>query len=275
MAMEITFLGTNTLLFRKNSSTLLVDPHFTRPSLLQLMGKIHPDQKKIAESLAQLGIERLDGVLLTHTHYDHALDAAEVISQAGGVLYGSGSALNLLKGAGLGTDCGVEVVPGQRYAIGAFRVCFHPACHLPFPVPVSWLVNMDGNIAMPIHPPAWFWRYRRGQVYAIQVDRTLIFGSAGFTAGAYRDLAIDTTILGVGGMDIQPNAYLERFYEQAVLLPGAKRVFITHWDNFFGPFARHSQPLLFARRGLSRVSALGTRYGQDIHQLEYGTPIRL
>jgi len=106
-----------------------------------MMGKIRPDQKLITKGLAQLGIEHLDGVLLTHTHYDHALDAAEVISQAGSALYGSGSALNLLKGAGLGTDCGVEVVPGQTYAIGVFRVCFHPARHLPFPLPVSRLCS--------------------------------------------------------------------------------------------------------------------------------------
>ncbi len=79
MAMEITILGANTLPLRKSSSALLVDPHFTRPNVLKLVAKIHPDRQIIAEGLARSGISRLDGVLLTHTHYDHALDAAEVI----------------------------------------------------------------------------------------------------------------------------------------------------------------------------------------------------
>jgi L-ascorbate metabolism protein UlaG (beta-lactamase superfamily) len=98
--MKITYLGTNTLLFNEDQTSLLIDPHFTRPRKLNLLSKIRPEPEIIAENLARFEIRKLEGVLLTHTHYDHALDAVEVIRQAGGVLYGSASAVHLARGAG-------------------------------------------------------------------------------------------------------------------------------------------------------------------------------
>lgn len=265
----MTYLGTNTLLFRKGSSSLLVDPHFTRPGVLRLLGRIRPDPETIAEGLLKVGINRLDGVLLTHTHYDHALDAAEVTRQTGGRVYGSASALNLVRGAALDETYGVRVIPGHVYKIGEFRVSFHPSRHMTFPAPLDWLMRPKGKITHPIRPPTWFWNYQCGAVYAIQVDHTLIFGSAGFETGAYWGFEIDTVILGIGGLDMKPQSYLQQFYQEAVLLPGAKQVFLSHWDNFFGPIVGDAHPHILARRSWDRVTALGAQHGHIIRQLEY------
>lgn len=268
--MKITFLGTNTLLFSKDQTTLLIDPHFTRPGLGHLLGKIRPDPENIAVNLARFGVRNVAGVLLTHTHYDHALDAVEVIRQAGGSLYGSASAVHLAQISDLDADALVQVTPSQAFYIGQFGVCFHPAKHVPFPPPLGWIMPVEGEITQALSPPAWFWNYQAGQTFAIQVEQTLVFGSAGFVTGAYQGLDIETVILGVGGLDLKSPRYIESLYRETVLAPGAKQVFLSHWDDFFRPVAQPLRQMRFSRRSLAQISALGAQYGQSVHQLEYG-----
>lgn len=269
--MNITYLGTNTLLFHQGDTSILVDPHFSRPGMLNLLGKIKPDPQIIAENLARFEIHRLDGILLTHTHYDHALDAAEVLRQTGGALFGSESAINLAQGAGLDEHACVQVTLQQVFAIGGLPIRFHPARHVEFPAPMRWLMPAERQISQPLHPPTWFWRYQAGHTLAIQVGRTLVFGSAGFIPGAYQDLEVETVILGIGGLDLKSPIYLHQFYRETVLGSGARQVFLSHWDNFFGPPGRTRRPMLLARRSIARIKALGIRYGQSVHQLEFGT----
>ena len=271
--MKITYLGTNTLLFSKGDSALLVDPHFTRPSTLRLLGKIRPDPQAISIHLTRAGIHDLDGILLTHTHYDHALDAAEVLRQTGGALYGSESALNLALGTDLDETSLVQVTPRQGYPIGAFQVSFHPSAHVSFPVPLGWLMPKSGQITQPLRPPARFWHYQCGKTFAIQVEHILIFGSAGFVDGAYQNLEIETVVLGIGGLDMKPKTYLHQLYREAVLRPGANQVLLSHWDNFFHPLDGTPRPMCFARRSIDRVRELGARYGQTIQLLEIGKPL--
>lgn len=268
--MKITYLGTNALLISKGDSAILVDSHFTRPGMLNLLGKIRPEPQVIAENLARFGIHRLDGILLTHTHYDHALDATEVIRQAGGVLYGSQSAVHLARGSGLDEHACVQVVPRQAYAIGGFKVRFHPAKHVPFPIPMRWLMPAEGEITQALSPPAYFWHYQAGPTLAIQVDRMLIFGSAGFVTRAYRDLNVETVILGIGGLDLKSPTYLHQLYREVVLAPGAKQVLLSHWDNFFRPLDNNLRVSLFARHSISQINALGHRCGHRVHKLELG-----
>jgi hypothetical protein len=273
--MQLTYLGTNALLFRKKGSSLLIDPHFTRPSLLSLFGKIQPDRQAIREALSIAEIKSLDGVLLTHTHYDHALDAVAVLHLAGGLLFGSESALNLARGSGMDEQQCVQVMPRQEYRVGAFRVSFHPSQHIPFPPPLGWLMPSSSEITKPLQPPAWFWRYQCGSTYAIQVDQILIFGSAGFAAGACQGLKVETVILGIGGLGLKSNSYLNQLYREAVLTPQAQQVFISHWDHFFCPLEGCLRSLLLARRTIERVMTLGARYGQAVHRLSFGQPMTI
>lgn len=268
--MELTYLGTNALLFKKGGSTLLVDPHFTRPGMLRLLGKIQPDASAVTTGLAGAGVKHLDGILLTHTHYDHALDTPEVLRQAGGVLYGSESALHLAQGAGLSEAHCVQVTPGEVYPIGAFNVSFHPSRHIAFPAPIGWLIPQTGAITRPLHLPAWFWEFQCGSVFAIRVDHTLIFGSAGFEPDAYQNMELNSVVLGIGGLDSMPEQYVSQLFREAVLLPGAKHVFLSHWDNFFRPLGTTLKAHILARRSIEMVRSLGVRYGQTVHLLAYG-----
>jgi len=273
--MHLTYQGTNTLVISKGLSTVIIDPHYTRPGLLSLMTKIQPNQEKINKGLISAEIGRLDAVLLTHTHYDHALDAPEVIRRKGGVLFGSESAVNLAKGAGLSSKQYQAIALGRSYTIGNFLVRFHSAKHIGFPPPLNWVMPEKREISGPLTPPAWFWAYQSGGVYAIQVDTVLIFGSAGFNPGAYNGLDIETVVLSIGGLETQPDAYLEKYYRETVLAVGAQRVLLSHWDNFFRSRDQKIRTLGFSTYNLNRLRNLGERHGQDVHLLSFDERISL
>jgi L-ascorbate metabolism protein UlaG (beta-lactamase superfamily) len=269
--MELTYLGTNTLLLTKSGSSLLIDPHFTRSSLLSLLGKIRPDPQAVKAGLAR--IEQLDAVLLTHTHYDHALDAMEVLHQTGGRLYASESGANLVRGFSLDETYYVPVSPKAVYSIGSFQVCFHLSQHITFPPPFGWLLPKSGQITQTMQPPVYFWEYRCGRVYAIQVDSLLVFGSAGFEPGAYQDVEVECVVMGIGGLDLMPMDYLDRLYQETVLLTGVKQVYLSHWDNFFRPLCQDARPHVLARHSIDRLKRLGARYGQTVSKLNIGETI--
>lgn len=273
--MRLTFLGTNTLFLQKGPSTLLVDPHFSRPGLLALLRNIKPDRARISSALKTFGIHPLDGVLLTHTHYDHALDAVDTIREAGGVLCGSHSAVNLARGAGLPADQYEGVSPGDAVSLGGFQIRFHPAQHIRFPPPAAWIMPDKGAIPEGMALPVMFWRYACGEVLAIQVDHVLIFGSAACQPGAYAGLDVDTVILGIGGLALKSRAYLDRLYHETVLAAGASRILLSHWDNFFKPTIEGLRPLWLAKQAVQNIKNLAERYGQEADVLPFGQPIDL
>jgi L-ascorbate metabolism protein UlaG (beta-lactamase superfamily) len=268
--MYLTFQGTNTLLLTKGASSLFIDPHFSRPGLFQLLWKIKPDKAKIRSGLKKLNVSTLDGILLTHTHYDHAMDAVEVAHQTGGVIYGSKSAVNLAKGAGLSQDKFRVVTPMERINIEAFPVTWLDACHISFPPPLGWLMPDKGRINQPLTPPLHFWRYQSGSIYAILIDNLLVLGSAGLMRNAYPKVDVKTVALSVGGLETKPLRYLERLYRQAVLQTGAQQVMLSHWDNFFRPISRDVQTLGLGKITIQRIKRLGKLHGQEVKVLVPG-----
>jgi L-ascorbate metabolism protein UlaG (beta-lactamase superfamily) len=272
---RLTYFGTNTLVFQKGSTMLLVDPHFSRPGVFSLLRKIHSDRERVTAGLRRAEVTNLKAVLLTHTHYDHALDAVEVIRQAGGVLLGSESAVNCAKGAGLPASNYRQINPGDTLTLGSFQIRIHPAQHIPFPAPLSWILPGKGIISEPLSPPTMFWAYAPGEVLALQVEQVLVFGSAACKPQAYQGLDVETVVLGIGGLELKSQAYLERLYQELVLNSGARLVLLSHWDNFFKPLDRPLKPLGLANHTVQKIKSMGEQYGQVVEKLQLGKVIEL
>src|SRR2546430_407574 len=128
-----TFFGTSSVHVTDGASGILIDGFFTRPSLLRVtLGRpISPDLGLIADTLARGGIEHLDALFVAHSHYDHALDAPEIVKRVGGSLYGSESTLNVGRGADLDERSMTRISDGDRYTFGDFTVRVFEGVHSP------------------------------------------------------------------------------------------------------------------------------------------------
>jgi len=238
---RVRFLGVSTVLVEDGRTALLVDGFFSRPGLLQvLLGKLSPDPDAIAHGLALGEIERLDAVLVAHSHYDHALDSAEVARRTGAVVVGSASTANVARGSGFPEER-IRVVEGpSELAFGDFRVTLLPSRHVPHGMAM-------GEIAEPLVPPARALDYREGGSFSILVEHPrgslLIQASAGWIDGALAGRHADVVLLGVGALGAMDEAYRETYWREVVDAVGAARVVPIHWDDFTEPLVEPLAPV--------------------------------
>ena len=206
-------------------------------------------------------------MLPVHTHFDHVLDSAAVASRTGAVLVGGESTANVGRGAGLSNDRIHMVNPGEAMTYGGFTVTFVESRHCPpdrFP----------GRITEPLVPPVKASAYKCGDAWSILVAhdsgrRALIQGSAGFVPGALNGHRADVAYLGVGQLGILDEGYLRDYWAATVQAVGARRVVLTHWDDFFRPLDRPLRALPYAgddlRVTLRVLGDLAERQGISLH----------
>jgi L-ascorbate metabolism protein UlaG (beta-lactamase superfamily) len=242
---SVTFLGVATLLFDDGRSAVLTDGFFTRPGALDvLLGRpVAPDAARIDAGLARAGIERLGAVVVVHSHYDHAMDAAEVARRTGALLVGSASTANVGRGAGLAEERIVVLGPRASLYQGAFRISLVPSRHVPLPGGGG----LGGAIEEPLVPPAPVSAWREGGSFSVVLEHprgtAVVQGSAGFEPGALASVRADAVFLGVGGLARQDAGYVDGYWREVVLATGARRVFPIHWDDFTRPSSEPLVPL--------------------------------
>ncbi len=268
----VTFLGVASLLLDDGESAVMTDGFFSRPSLPQvLLRPVAPDEQRIGAALDRLGFgdggRRLDAVAPVHTHFDHVMDSAVVARRTGAVLVGGESSANVGRGAGLDAARIAVVAPGEPRTFGAFTLTHVESSHCPpdrFP----------GTIDAPVVPPVRVGAYACGEAWSILVEHTsgrtaLLQGSAGFVAGALDGRRAEVAYLGVGQLGVMPEDYIRDYWAQTVGAVGARRVVLTHWDDFFRGLDRPLRALPYAGDDLDvTVRVLGDlarSQGVDLH----------
>ena len=247
----VTFLGVSTLLFDDGANAVLTDGFFSRPSLLTVaFAKLAPNPARIDSALARLGLgsassgRRLAAVVPVHTHFDHVMDSAAIADRTGAVLVGGESAANVGRGAGLGADRIRVVTAGQSVSYGGFSLTFVESQHCPpdrFP----------GRITGPVVPPVKAAAYKCGDAWSILVEHSsgrsaLVQGSAGYVSGALSGYRADVVYLGVGQLGVLDEDYIRHYWDQTVQAVEARRVVLTHWDDFFRPLDKPLRALPYA-----------------------------
>lgn len=270
-ALTATWFGVTGVLLRDGEQAVMADPFFTRPPGLintLLNRRIAPNETLIREWLARAGVQRLDAVMVSHSHYDHAMDAGMVARLTGAVLIGSESTLNIGRGAGLPESQLRLAQPGREENFGRFSLRFIESVH-------SGRTGgrPTGVITEPLQTPARYFDYKLGGTFSIRVDhpqgRVLLHGSAATIPGALQGERADLVFLGVAAIDD-----LDSYLRETVDAVGAHRVIPTHWDDFWLPLDQPLRPLPLSR--LDRVLAgLSAHPGLQVQTLEPGRTVAL
>lgn len=240
-AVTVRFTGTSTLLFSDGETAWLVDGWFTRVSPLRLaFGKIAPDQEAISYGLAANEIDQLAAVIPVHSHYDHAMDSAEVAKRTGALLMGSESTANIGRGWNL-PESRIRVFDNwQPVQIGDFTITPIESRHFQFPqAQMRERALQNPQIKQPLVPPVGAFDYRLGKAYILHVVHPkgsfAVVGSAGYVDDALRDLRADVVFLGVGGLGSQTSSYRDAYWRETVGMLQPKRVVPIHFDSLTAP----------------------------------------
>lgn len=229
---SLSWHGVTAVVIEDANTRLFIDPFFSRPEgwwPLVTNQTISPDIPRIRQGLIDANATKLDAVLVSHSHFDHAMDAPAVAAMSNATLYGSASTSQLGIGADLPADRNRTITPGQPVSIGDFTVTFFTSEHAGFTGG-----RPTGDITQPLSPPkppATYLDYKQGGTFSILIEHPagniLHHGSAGFIEGALDNVQADIVLLGIA---IRPG--LETYYQNTIDVVGATRVLPTHWDDF-------------------------------------------
>ncbi len=239
--LDVTWLGVSGYRLTYEGTSLFIDPYVSRVPLraFLLRRPTLPDPEMIERYASAPG--PVAGVLVGHTHFDHAVDAPAIARRFAAKAYGSASLVRLMRLHGL-EHLAAEVVPHRPYELGPFVVRFVPSRHSK--LLFGRKVPMDGPLTCDhlhgLAPGA----YRCGAVYGIRIDVGGISlyhqGSADLNDGELREGPVDVFLAGVAGRGVTP-----RYWERVLPRLDPRIVVPTHYDNFFSPLG---QPQDFVRR---------------------------
>ena len=229
--LDVAWLGVSGYRLTYQGVSVFIDPYVSRVPLraLLLRRRALPDESLIGRYLGAPG--KVAGVLVGHTHFDHAIDAPALARRFGAKAFGSASLAHLMRLHGL-AELAVEVVPHRAYELGPFLVRFVPSRHSK--LLFGRKVPMDGELTCEhLHglvPTA----YKCGTVWGIRIEVAGVSlyhqGSADLDDEQLRDEPVDVFLAGVAGRSVTP-----RYWERILPRLDPRLVVPTHYDNFFVP----------------------------------------
>jgi L-ascorbate metabolism protein UlaG (beta-lactamase superfamily) len=229
--LEVEWLGVSGYRLSYEGRTLFVDPYLSRVPFRRLVGRraALPSAAALDRFLRAPG--ETVGVLVGHTHFDHAVDAPEIARRTGCRAYGSRSLVSLMALHGL-AERAVEVEPYRTYELGPFEVSFTPSLHSKLLLGLA--VPYDGELSCEhldgLAPGA----YRCGQVWGIAIAvaglRFYHQGSANLIDDAIREREVDVFLAGVAG-----RSFTSDYWRRVIGRLEPRAIVPTHYDNFFRP----------------------------------------
>jgi L-ascorbate metabolism protein UlaG (beta-lactamase superfamily) len=235
--LEVEWLGVSGYRMSFEGQTLFVDPYLSRVPFGDLLrGRpTLPDPAALDRFVRAPG--EVAGVLVGHTHFDHAVDAPAIARRFGCKTYGSDSLVTLMGLHGLAAQT-VEVEPYRTYELGPFEVSFTPSVHSKLLLGLA--VPYDGDLTCEHLDSLTPGAYRCGQVWGISIEvagtRFYHQGSANLIDEAVRESGVDVFLAGVAG-----RSFTEDYWQRILPRLDPKAVVPTHYDNFFRPLGQRME----------------------------------
>jgi L-ascorbate metabolism protein UlaG (beta-lactamase superfamily) len=232
--LEVEWLGVSGYRISAEGKTLFVDPYLSRVPFADLLRRrtALPDPAMLDRFVHAPG--DVVGVLVGHTHFDHAVDAPAIARRFGCKAYGSDSLLTLMGLHGLAEQT-VEVEPYRTYELGPFEVSFTPSVHSKLLLGLA--VPYDGDLTCEHLDGLTPGAYRCGQVWGISIKVAGVSfyhqGSANLIDEAVRERDVDVFLAGVAGRN-----FTDDYWQRIIPRLDPKVVVPTHYDNFFRPLGQ-------------------------------------
>ena len=233
--LELAWLGVSGYRIAYEGVSVYLDPYLSRAPLRSLLLRrpAMPDPAVLERWLGAPGADagEVAGILVGHTHFDHAIDAPALARRFHAPAYGSASLGALMRLHGLG-GLAVSVEPYRRYELGPFVVSFTPSAHSK--LILGRRVPFDGELTCDhlhgLSPGA----YRCGQVWGIRIEVAGISlyqqGSANLLDEALRPEPVDVFLAGVAGRSVTPH-----YWRRVLARLDPRLVVPTHYDDLFTP----------------------------------------
>lgn len=245
----VRFFGVSTLLFDDGQNQILMDGFFSRPSLWKVMSsKVSGNPALLEQVIQDYQLNRTQAILVSHSHYDHALDLPELAGKLPHVqIVGSKSTVNIARSnPAVQASQLRHAMSGQTLAWGAFQVTPIASAHTP-PTPVN--DDLGEEVAAPLKLPAKFSAFKEGGSFDYLIEhqgqKILVKASTGFIPGQLKDVQADILFLGIAQLSRQSQEYQSAYLAQTLATVKPKVVVPIHWDDFFQPL---DQPLQFLPR---------------------------
>lgn len=229
--LDLAWLGVAGYRLTYEGVSVYVDPYVSRVSLRDtLRGRpALPDPALIERHIRPPG--EVAGVLVGHTHFDHAIDVPAIARRFDCSAYGSDSLARLMGLHGERARA-VEVEAHRRYELGPFVVTFVPSLHSK--LLLGHRVPYDGELTCEhldgLKPGA----YRCGQVYGIRIEvgGAVLYhqGSANLIEEEIREPGVDVFLAGIAGRSFTPD-----YWGRIIRALEPRVIVASHFDDFFRP----------------------------------------
>lgn len=261
--LQVVFMGTASAIIRQGDDVVVLDGFVTRPSVWRLLGtKLASDPRQVADAMRRSGTAKASAVLVAHSHFDHALDAAQWARLAKAQVWGTASTARISNAERVPAKV---IAPGQSYQIGQLSVDVFGVDHSPGG-------RMLGEVEADFSVPARAGEYRNGGGLGYRIRTAncsiLVVPSAGWPQQPLDNLHADVVLLSIGQLGLQSPEYIARYWQQTVEASGARLVVPIHWDDFTRPLRKPLVALPYAiertdlaMEAITRLAGDGVKIG--------------
>jgi L-ascorbate metabolism protein UlaG (beta-lactamase superfamily) len=229
--LELESLGVAGYRLTHGGISIYVDPYVSRVPLGAVLrsAPVRADLELHERYLSPPG--EVAGVLVGHTHFDHAIDIPAFCARNACRAYGSASLVNLMRLHGQAEQA-VQVTPNAPIELGPFTVTFVPSVHSK--LLLGYRVPSDGELTCDhldeLSPSA----YKCGQVWGIHIEvaGTSFYhqGSANLLDEEIRGRTVDVFLAGIAG-----RRFTDRYWPRILGALQPRVVVASHFDNFLRP----------------------------------------
>lgn len=237
----------------------------TRPSVKDyLFKKVSSDKKLINEMIQKHKIDKLKAIFISHSHYDHVMDAPYIAKITGATIYGSLTTKNIALGANADDSKIIIFEDYNSYQIGDFKITVIPSIHSK-----SNIFNNDigKEIKEPLKDPKNLKLYKEGGSYDFFIENNkktyLIHPSCNYIKERLKNYKVDVLYLALAGITKMDKKTRKEFFDETIKVTDAKLVIPIHWDNFFKPLDKPTKPMPKIAERTDRVFYELVNYCED------------